>query len=692
MNASFTKSRSICLILAFALLVFVDVSNDYAAVNTSSPAAPVRPAGRKPGPLTHVIQVRQLSADQAARGDPVRITGSVTDLPGYKNSFFLQDATGGISVDRTDAASVRAGDRVEVIGKTNPGLFAPSLMVDHVKVVGRGAAPPPMRVSYDDMVGGAQDSKWIEVHGVVRSARISKTFEDNVMILVVDLGGGSTRVILQDFAGIDASHLVDSTVSIRGVCTSNFNDKRQFVGLEMYVPEQRDLTILHASPNDPFASPVRPLRNALQFGQSQHRIKVAGTVTYLDRGHALYIQDGSDGIAVQVSAKAPITPGTRVEAVGFPAMGDYAPVLQDGILRIVGYAQPPQPLRVEAKDVIVPSKGMDDSLGDVAPYDGLLLQLRAKVVENHVQGDQRVWILRQNNAVFEAYLPIEDSDGRTDGIGNGTVVAFTGICRVHADSERTPISFSILLRSPRDIVVLQPAPWWTPPRALSLVAGLALSTLLVILWVIVLRNRVEQQTRMIRKSENQYRYLAAHDELTGLLNRRAILLVLEREIARARRENIAIAIVLCDLDHFKQVNDVYGHLGGDSALRRFASALSESMRTYDSAGRYGGEEFLLVLPGITATDVETRLARLHEAISNLVVRDQNVEFRITCSAGAFLFLGDENDIDQEAALVAADRALYQAKETGRNRLVLTQGTSQSDSLRSSRHPQHSSGW
>jgi two-component system cell cycle response regulator len=184
------------------------------------------------------------------------------------------------------------------------------------------------------------------------------------------------------------------------------------------------------------------------------------------------------------------------------------------------------------------------------------------------------------------------------------------------------------------------------------------------------RLRMRWSREPTESTVERFRYLAEHDELTGLLNRRAVLLALEREIVRASRDRTAVTIVLGDLDHFKQVNDVYGHLAGDAALRRFASALSESMRPYDSAGRYGGEEFLLVLPGISTADVKDRLSVLHEAISNLAVQEVQADFRITCSLGAVVVVGAEDLGDQGAALAAADCALYEAKETGRNRVVL----------------------
>jgi diguanylate cyclase (GGDEF)-like protein len=184
-----------------------------------------------------------------------------------------------------------------------------------------------------------------------------------------------------------------------------------------------------------------------------------------------------------------------------------------------------------------------------------------------------------------------------------------------------------------------------------------------------LRKRVEQQTRIIRESEKSFRYMAEHDGLTGLLNRVEILSILEREIERARQRKTGVTIVLCDIDHFKRVNDTRGHLAGDAALRRFATVLAASVRTDDFVGRYGGEEFLLVLTGIFAYQVEERLAVLHSRISNLTVFDQQTEFQITCSLGATFIPGGQCAVEGQLALGATDHALYQAKEAGRNRVV-----------------------
>jgi diguanylate cyclase (GGDEF)-like protein len=621
-------------------------------------------ATEKVVPLTSVSQIRGLDQERAAQGLPVKLTGIVTDLSGYKNSFFFQDSTAGISVDRTDHAEVRVGDLVELIGTSNAGLFAPTVVASYVRVVGHGPLPHARQVGYGDMIGGVLDSQRIEVRGVVRSAHISQEFDRDTVNFVVELGGGSIKVILQNFAAIDYNGLVDSTVSIRGVCTSNFNEKRQFVGVEMYVPDGGGITVMQSAAANPFATSTIPIRNVLQFGQGQHRVKIEGTATHQIPGHALYIQDGSDGIRILTSSKELVETGNKVEAVGFPVMGEYSPILEDSFFRVVGKAAPIVPLRIEAKDAISDRAGFDQ-----VPYDQQLVQLQGNVVESRIQGGQRIWILQQGSDVFDVYLPIIATNDRTRNIGVGSVLLITGICTVHADRERTPTSFSILLRSPQDIVVVKQAPWWTSTRILLLLAALAGVTVLAFLWVVMLRHRVTRQTRIIRESEERFRHLAQHDELTGLLNRGAILLALDREMERCRRENAAITIALADIDHFKRVNDTYGHLAGDAAIQRFTAALSGCVRSYDHAGRYGGEEFLIVLTGISAEELEGRLATLHSCISDLEVRDAEVNFTIRCSIGAVFIESVRDEVDQHFALRMADQALYRAKDAGRDRVV-----------------------
>jgi diguanylate cyclase (GGDEF)-like protein len=618
----------------------------------------------EPTLLTQVTQVRGLNQESAAHLIPVRLEGVVTAFSGYKNSFFIQDSGAGISVDRTDSAQVRVGDRVEVLGTSGSGLFAPLVLASRVVVLGHAAPPLARPVTYGEMFGGAQDSQWIEVQGIVHSAKIGDLFGHEALFLNVELGGGMVKLILQDFVGIDSSRLIDATLRVRGVCSTAFNEKRQFIGIGLFVPDRRDVDVVHPANDDPFSVPSVRVGNVLQFGQEQHRLKVTGIVTYQLPGRVLYLQDGNDGIQVQTASQELVAPGKRVEALGFPVMGDYSPIIEDGVFRVVGDATPVVPMRINAQDVIAKHAEFNQ-----VPYDQQLVRLQAEVMENRIDGDQRVWLMRQGGTTFEARLPLLSSSPALAKIGVGGVLSLTGICTVHADSDRNPVSFGILLRSENDILVIRQAPWWTLTRVLGLAGILAATIVLVVLWVVMLRHRVKQQTRIIRESEEQFRYLAQHDGLTGLLNRGSILAALEQEMKRCGRDHSALTLVLADIDHFKEINDTHGHLAGDAALQRFAAALDGSIRSYDHVGRYGGEEFLIVLTGILFPDVEDRLAELHACLTNLSVRDHGTEFEMTCSLGAIYIPADAEEMDPHLALLLTDQALYRAKQAGRNRVV-----------------------
>lgn len=163
----------------------------------------------------------------------------------------------------------------------------------------------------------------------------------------------------------------------------------------------------------------------------------------------------------------------------------------------------------------------------------------------------------------------------------------------------------------------------------------------------------------------QSRHHAMSDELTGIANRRAARDVLERSVVNARRSAQCLAVAIADIDHFKAINDRYGHDAGDAVLRAVAQALSSSVRRTDFVARWGGEEFMIVLPHTDANGAQLVCERVRERVADLRVRVGSIEIATSVSIGVAML--EEDGI---AALVRrADEALYQAKSRGRNRVV-----------------------
>ena len=189
-------------------------------------------------------------------------------------------------------------------------------------------------------------------------------------------------------------------------------------------------------------------------------------------------------------------------------------------------------------------------------------------------------------------------------------------------------------------------------------------------YLVKLPDRIELVAR-VRYHSRAYRALAAlrdqatRDGLTGLWNRKMIFDTLAQELARAEREDTPLAIVMVDLDKFKSINDSFGHPAGDAVLQQASRRLSTSVRTYDYVGRYGGEEFLIVLPNCNRERARRLSERLRRSVADAPMSAEGRELNITCSLGV-AFSDASNGSDVAALVHAADEALYRAKQAGRN--------------------------
>ena len=166
------------------------------------------------------------------------------------------------------------------------------------------------------------------------------------------------------------------------------------------------------------------------------------------------------------------------------------------------------------------------------------------------------------------------------------------------------------------------------------------------------------------QAREELRERANKDLLTLLPNRSAISNVLGQEIARSDRDERTVGIILLDIDHFKRINDSYGHFAGDVVLRETAARLRSNMRPYDQVGRYGGEEFLVVLPNCDLEQASSQAERMRQKLQSGAVVVDGVELHITASFG--VTVSDKSEANPEVFVRVADEALYRAKANGRN--------------------------
>jgi two-component system, cell cycle response regulator len=168
------------------------------------------------------------------------------------------------------------------------------------------------------------------------------------------------------------------------------------------------------------------------------------------------------------------------------------------------------------------------------------------------------------------------------------------------------------------------------------------------------------------EARENLRFKASHDALTSIWNRGAILELLERELARARRDGSSVGILLADIDHFKRINDTRGHLVGDEVLRAVTGRLKGEVRAYDGVGRYGGEEFLILLPGCDHAKLAAKAEQLVRMVERSSIETSTGPVTVTISIGG-IATGECPHAELNSYLRAADTALYRAKMSGRNR-------------------------
>jgi signal transduction histidine kinase len=433
--------------------------------------------------FTHADQVRRLTPEQAAMGYPVKVRGVITmDAPAP--DFFVQDKTAGIFVEGSVTPKFihRIGEFVEVDGVTGPGKFAPVIREAKLQVLGRQALPKAPLFPFSQLENGQQDSQWVQVRGIVRSAVVDKTsWREPTLALRVASEGGEFNVRVPIDREQKFSSWVDSEILIEGVCGSLYNADRQLTGVLFYVPRLSFIKI---------EAPAKevPVSALLRFSpgmEAHHRVRVRGVVEYQHLGSDLFLQVQSKGLRVLTPQSTQLAVGDLVDVLGFPAMGGTTPVLENAVFHRLGHRNEPDPVRMDF------NKPWEQ-------FDSLLVTTDAKLLSRQAQPDGIRLMLQNGELVFDATLPPGFSADAA--IPLNSTVRVTGICLVRSGGLwRVPESLGVLLRSPQDVIVLRAPSWWNLRHTVWLLAITVSILLVVVAWVVMLGRRLREQIFITRQ-------------------------------------------------------------------------------------------------------------------------------------------------------------------------------------------------
>jgi|GEM_PF-749425 len=436
-------------------------------------------------PLTVVEQVIQLRPEETNRARPVNLSGVVTFAHTEKRTFFLNDSSGGILISVTDPDTTfpRSGMLVAVKGVTASGLFAPSVVAREVSVEGNGDLPAARIVSLEQALTGAEESQWVEMRGTLRQIEDKKDW----YLLTLTASAGEFTVSIP--MGDTAPPAIGSYLRVRGVCVAWPNGKNQLGGIFLFTPSLRHIEVKEAAPADPFSAPEESISQLQSYRVQpvqQQQVRIRGTVLHHVPGRYLFVENTTGVVRALSRDTSKLTPGDQVDVVGVPGREGHQFVVRGAVYRRIGGGPVPQPVHPRGGLKLDPK--LD---GHLAKITGTLLDLKSR------PEDARLFI-QAGAAVYEVVSEIPLPARFADAWAPGSVVEVTGLYHIEYNEYDQPVQFSLQLRSPQDLTVLQLPPWWTAGRALACLGIIGACLVLGLTWAAALRRRVQHQTAMIR--------------------------------------------------------------------------------------------------------------------------------------------------------------------------------------------------
>ena len=452
-----------------------------------------------PDKLLHRVtaSVLELSPEQAARGDAVRIEGVVTWSNPHSMDLFVQDSTGGIRVKRLGppVAPPLPGQSVIINGFTAKGNFAPVVEAEKVRTIGQAfALPQPKEITLDQALTGVEEAQWVSMMGFVYAVRRDAGWAR------VELSTTTGTLTARLPGDVDVSDLVGEVVELNGVMSAVASPDRKLSDVELRVASREFVMLQDRQRLDTFDLPVSELSDVGLFSPLSNlyrQIKLRGTVLHWSPQEWLWLENGTESIRVQTRQDDQLVRGDEIEVVGFYGRDGGRAVLREGQYRKVGTGELSTPLEVD------PTQTVQTEL------DGHLVTVDGEVIEGFRLGERVRAAVQIDRAVFELRLEEDWRGSRMMLPAKGSLVRINGLYLVDYNDQSEPIGFHIIVAESDQLMVLKPPQWWTPRKVLAVVLGLVTLVLVVLWWVRMLQRRVALQTRQIEEQMRRTTQLEA---------------------------------------------------------------------------------------------------------------------------------------------------------------------------------------
>jgi signal transduction histidine kinase len=484
--------------------------------------------------LTNATSILKLPARQAALGLPVAVTGIVTAAEtNWNGRFFVQDTSGGVFVESLSKLQPVPGDVVEITGITRAGGYAPCITKPSWKKIGEAALPPARPVTIEQLMSGTEDCQRVEITGVVRAAQMSGS------LLGIEFVSGGYRLHAYSpvALGTDLTALVGAKIRLHATAATSFNAPlRHFLTVTLYVPREEDVIVEQTAPAGIFEAPTTPLNAIAQYrpGSSPgSRVHVKGVVTYQRRGEDIFLQDETGGLQVRTKMTNSVNAGEVVEAVGFPSVNNFLPVLEDAVFR-----RAPEPrreplfIRTTAAELLAGSNH-----ADCVSISGVLIDRLVKSISTTANTTNFVTtlVLQTTNFFFTAEKTTTDQNYYLVQIPIGSRVEASGICLLESGDDAKIKSARVLLPASYNVQVLKRPSWFTAQRLLATLAIVFTVLLVAVSWSVMVSQKNLTLKSLVREKETAQRGLQeAHDLLEERVKERTAQLKVEMT---ARKES-----------------------------------------------------------------------------------------------------------------------------------------------------------